>query len=183
MKALAFSFLRQAREIFPVAVFCVYSWALLVFLWDLPAFFFYLSAWDILGYLSYQLAFALGESALAALVAAALPRVFLKKGEPLAAGALLLLSFAVSALVFKWMGNIAQGLARTLPISNFAAAQAALGVWAFSALALPLLSFRAARSPKTARLTRNFIESLKVLSGLYVILSLLGAAIVLYRNL
>lgn len=182
MKTPQTSFFREALGVFFFAVFCVYSWALLVFFWDLPAFLFYLSAWDILGYLSYQFAFALGESAVISLLAAGLARVLPRRGEVAVTGSWLVFSFAVSAIVFKELSVIAQGLMKAFSLSGFAAAQAALGIWAFTALALPAISYKLSGGGRFARWTRNFLENLQVLSGLYAALGLIGIAIVIYRN-
>lgn len=186
MKILNKSYLQEISGIFSCVIFCVYSWLLLVFFWDLPAFLFYLSAGDIVGYLAYQFTFALGESIFATLFITAL--VFLIpakriKSNAVVVGSLLVFSFAIAALVFKELSEIAKWLMQTFSIDSFYAIQSSVGIWVFSMLALPIISVVLASKSRIARFIRSFIDSLYVLVMLYASLSVLSVFIVIYRNI
>lgn len=179
-------YLKEVAGIFSCVVFCVYSWLLLIFFWDLPAFLFYLGVGDIIGYLAYQFTFALGESILVTLFVAGLLYLIPSKrirSNIAIAGSLMVFSFAVSAIIFKGLGDIAAWLANTFSMNRFNAVQISVNIWVFSMIALPILSIGLANKSKVARFIRNFIDNLYVLVALYTTLSVLSMAIVIYRNI
>lgn len=186
MKTLNKNYLQEVAGIFSCTVFCVYSWLLLIFFWDLPAFLFYLSIGDIIGYIAYQFTFALGESIIVTLFTAAL--IFLIpvrriKSNTTATGSLLVFSFAIASIIFKELGEIAKWLIHTFSMTGATAVQISIGLWSFAMLALPILSVAMANKNKISRLIKNFIENLYVLVALYMILSVCSMAIVIYRNI
>lgn len=180
------NFIREILAIFYYVVVCVYSWLLLIFSWDIPSFLLKFTAIDIIGFLSYQLAYALFESVVTTLLVTSL--VFLipikqVRSRIAAAGALFTLSFAISAIVFKQIVPIIIWLISAFSIGVSAASQAAFALWLFTILGLPIVSVFVVKNKKISTMVASFSENLSVLAGLYVILSIAGIFIVIYRNL
>ncbi|GAB4539631.1 MAG: hypothetical protein Fur002_05050 [Anaerolineales bacterium] len=159
---------------------------MLVFLWDLPAFLFYLNLQEILGYLSYQLMFTLGESIIISLcitIVTALLPIKRIKGNLSTAGGLLAFSFAVINIIFKNLGEIAAWARPLLFNSASGAVLAAIGIWIFTVAALPILSIMLADKPSVTRRVKGFINSLYPLIGLYLFASAAGIIVVIVRNM
>lgn len=177
---------QEIAGIFSCVVFCVYSWLLLIFFWDLPSFLLKFTFGDIIGFLSYQLTYALFESAVTTLLITAL--VFLVpikqvRSRISAAGALFTLSFAVSAVVFQKIIPIIAWFTSAFSIGIYAASRIAFALWFFTILGLPIFSVVAVKNKKASTAIAKFLENLYVLASLYVLLSIMGAFIVIYRNL
>lgn len=173
-------------KIFSTAVFCVYSWSVLILLWDLPALFFYLSPQDIIGYAAYQFIFALGGSLISTLFIASL--VFLlpmkrTKSNLGRAGSLLLVSFAISAVLFRWIYQISSFLTSTFMIDTNVASQTVIGLWIYVTVTLPVLSIILVGNKHVASLTDKFTENTYVITTLYALLGILGGIIVFFRNI
>lgn len=87
-----------------LVVFVVFSWSIVGFLYQLPAILLFMNFGDILGTLSYRLAFALLESllvvAVLALLSALLPPAALKRGFAHKAF-LIILTAAVASTLFE----------------------------------------------------------------------------------
>jgi|GEM_PF-2004074 len=178
-------YFKEFTEIFLCAAFFSYTWMMFIFLWDLPAFLFYLNLQEILGYLSYQLMFTLGESLLVSVLVTALVALLpIKriKAHLSIAGGLLAFSFAVINIIFKYLGKIGDW-AYALPfVSADGAVQIAIGFFMFASIALPILSIALANHPAVTRRVKNFINSLYPLVGLYLFASVAGIAVVVIRN-
>lgn len=186
MKIPVKDYFKEMRGIFSCAVFCVYSWVLLIFFWDLPAFLFYLSVGDIVGYLAYQFMFALGESVIVTFFITALIFIIPArriKSNISVVGALLVFSFAIVSIIFKELGGIADWFKQTFSMNGSTAILVSAGIWIFSILALPILSIALANKSKISGFVKNFIDNLFVLVVLYVFLSVMSMALVIYRNI
>jgi hypothetical protein len=201
MKTLSSNYLQEVFGIFSCAVFCVYSWSMLIFFWDLPSFLFYLSAGDIIGYLAYQFTFALGESILVTISITAFITAIITvftvvfrfilptkrfRNDFSVTGSLLVFFFVIISLIFKefqGLQGIAKWLMQTFLIDSFHATAISVGIWICTMPALPILSFGLANQKKISHFIRNFIGNLYVLVLLYISLSVPSIAIVIYRNI
>jgi len=172
--------------IFSSTAFLVYSWSLVIFFWDIPSFLLRFSTWDILGYAAYQFTFAFLESTIASLfifvLGLLLPAKFLRNHFR-AGGMALILAFAINAIVFKERGELIAWFANTFSIQVFTAAQIVLSTWAVSLVILPIGLVMIAKKGKIEQALNKFVDNLSVLVGLYVILSLLGIIVVIFRNI
>lgn len=185
MKRFFHCYFQQLLKILSVTVLCIYSWSILVLLWDMPALLFYLSATDIAGYTAYQFMFALGESLASALFLALI--VFLLpinqvKSNPGASGSLLAISFAISSGVFKGLGKISSLFSSIFSISQVISFQIAISIWIYSTFILPILSIILVKNKRISSRMDKFIESSYILMPLYLLLGIAGTIIVLFRN-
>lgn len=180
------NFAQELLCVFYYAAVCVYSWSLLIFFWDIPSFLLKFTVSDITGFLSYQLMYALFESMVVTLLVTIL--IFIIPNKQIknrisSIGALFTLSFAISAIVFKQIIPIITWLIFTFSIRISTASQIALILWFFTILGLPILSVASVKNKKISTAVTNFSGNLSILAGLYVLLSIAGTFIVIYRNL
>jgi hypothetical protein len=177
---------RAFLEIYFCAVFLVYSTSLLTFFWELRSLLLRFPLGDIVGFLAYQLAFALAESLILAIVVTILVLLMpirQVREHPAVVGGLFVFSFAVSSLIFKAGPQLVRWMSTALPVTESAAAQTALFLCVFAAIGLPAIAILMTRSQKITALLKTRIEDLSVLAGLYTVLGILGVLIVMYRNL
>jgi hypothetical protein len=164
----------------------VYSTSLLVFFWEIKSLFLRFTLSDTVGFLSYQLAFALLESILIAamifIAVSILPIKTIRK-YPSAAGVLLAVAFAISSLIYKLRTPV-MGWLVTLRISNEStASHTAFLLWVLALCLLPVIAILLAKNEKIALRIQSWIDTLSVLAILYTVLGVLGMIVVLYRNL
>lgn len=173
-------------EIYYCTAFFVYSASFLAFFWELRSLFLRFSLSDILGFFSYQLAFALIESLVVAaaifLLVLLLP-IQQAKRNPSVVGGVFVFSFALSSFVFKQKSGLIDWLVSFLHLSPSSAIQVTMFLWLFAAFGLPVLFVLIARNEKFTGQIKRFIQNLSVLALLYTLLGLIGLFIVLYRNI
>ncbi len=178
-------YVRGLWGVFSSASFCAYNWSLMVFFWDLPSFLLRWSAGDILGYAAYQFMFALLESILITIFIAALglflPAKYLKNNIR-ASGTALVIAFVINSVIFKERLAFIDWMADILSMNTFTAAQIVIEAWAVSLIILPIGLVLTTKNERVGRVINNFVENLSVLVSLYVILSLLGILVVIFRN-
>ena len=174
------------RGIFSSAAFCTYSWALIIFFWDIPSLLLRYNTTDILGYAAYQFMFALFESALVTifvmLLGFVLPAKFIRSTFQ-TSGTALVLAFAINAIFFKKLSNIANWITAAFSLRSLTAIQVTLGLWAFSIVVLPIILIAVSKREKVREIIGRFIENLSILVGLYIFLSVIGTLAVIIRNI
>jgi hypothetical protein len=164
-------------DIFYCTAFFVYNRALLLLKFTM---------FDIIGFLSYELAFALIESIVVAFLV-----VILLKLMPIRqirdhlsiVGGLILFSVAISMLIFKERGQLIKWISISIPMIAPSAGQIILFLWLFATLGLPIVSVIMIRNVRTSARIKSLIESLSILAGVYITFSVIGILIVIYRNL
>ena len=177
--------LHDYLEIHYCATFFVYSAAFLAFFWELQSLLLRFSLTDILGFFSYQLAFALFESIILSAVVMLL--VYLipirqVKDHRSVAGGLFIIFFAISGLIFKERREIL-GLLYSLSHSQAVAQQTFTFLWLFPLFGLPVVSLIILRSEIFVHRFKWFLENLTVLAGTYTAIGIIGIVIVILRNL
>ena len=172
--------------IYYCATFVVYSASFLTFFWELQSLLLRFTLSDIIGFLSYQLAFALIESVLVSVVIflliCVLPMRQIKENRSVA-GVFFVFSFAISSLIFKAGTKLVQWLSATLPITGYYAIQFTLFLWLFAAFGLPILSILMIRAHNTFARIKALIDNLSVIASMYTALGVIGILMVIYRNL
>ena len=166
----------------------LHFWAVLQFLYRVPAFILRLSVKDILALLAYVLSAALVETLLVGsaitLLAALLPRGALRNPFMPTTIAVVYTSM-LGTLAFQYLAVIAEGVATVLPIHNYLLLYlATLGCILFSYIAVVLRIPHIMRArPALQRAVEALIERLSVLSGLFLAADILSLAVVFWRNL
>lgn len=154
--------------------------------WDLPSYLLRFSLGEILGFAAYQMTYALLESVFVTLVIAGLTLLLPVRwiGERFSVtGSLFALAFGLGSIILKQSAVILIWLAETLRVSSGTAGMIVVGVWAFVVAGLPAAALLGARHPRTQAAVNKFLESLIVLRGIYLALSVPAVLVVLYRNL
>jgi len=171
--------------VFSSAAFCVFSWSLVIFFWDLPSFLLRLSLGDILGYAAYQFLFALLESLTVTIFIAALglilPAKYLRNNIQ-ASGTALVFAFAINSIILKERLDLINWFINVLSMNTLTATQTVTNIWVISLIIMPLGLVMATKNKRVDRVINNFVENLFVLVSLYVILGLLGILLVIFRN-
>jgi hypothetical protein len=185
MKLFKDEYLNGLAGVFSCAAFLAYSWSLLVLFWGLS---FLLLEWDIINlvvYVAYQFLFALVGSLAVTIFIAVLGLVFPAKylrQNIAAAGTALVVAFAINSIVYKQRYSVIYWLADMLSINRLTASQIVMSIWVISLLVLPIGLVMVAKSNKVERVLIRFIENLSVLVVPYVILSLLGILVVIFKQ-
>lgn len=162
--------------VFAAVAFPVYTWGVIRFLEQLPAWLYYLNVWHVLSIFAYTQVFALVESLLIAvvlvLVAIVLPAGLFRNAFVPTATAIILLN-AAWALVIQYN----DGALRQLPARQ-------LALWA-AAYAISLLTtwFLLRRWRPFRQTLHTLAEKISVLLYLYLLLSAASLLIMLIRNL
>ena len=172
--------------IYNCTAFLVYSRSLLVFFWELPSLLLRFSSLDIIGFLSYELAFSLIESVIVTFFVivflSLIPSRRIRENMSVVGG-LIVWSFAASAYIFKGRIELIQWLRDALPSIGPSAGQFILFLWLFITCSLPSLAILIVRHEKNTLRIKAIIENLSVLAGLYTALSVLGILVIILRNL
>ncbi len=164
----------------------VYSSSLLVLFWELNSLFLRFTVGDIVGFLSYQLAFALVESALVAAVLLAIVSIIpfkIIRSYPSAAGALLAVAFAISSLIYKLRNPVMAWLITIRIADENTAAQYIFFLYLVTFCVLPVIAILLARNERIAFQIQSSLDNLSVLAILYTALGFMGILIVIYRNI
>lgn len=162
--------------VFAAAAFPIYTWGVIRFLEQLPAWLNYLDIWQVLSIFAYTQVFALVESLLVAvalvLVAIVLPAGLFRNAFVPTATAIILLN-AVWALLAQYN----DGVLRQLPARQ-------LALWA-AAYAISLLAtwFLLRRWRRFQQALHTLAEKISALLYLYLPLSAASLLIMLIRNL
>ncbi len=172
--------------VFSSAAFCSYSWSIIIFFWNLSSFLLQWSASDIVGYVAYQLTFALAESLMVTFFIAALglivPQKYLRRNIRVS-GAALVAGFAVNSIIFKERYALIYALAGMFSTNNFAASQIVINVWVACLIILPVGFVMITRNKKIEKMISSFVGNLSILVVPYVLLSLIGILLVVSRNI
>ncbi len=167
---------RPLWQLFTVCAFPVQIWAVLVMLQELPVFLLRLSLWDIINVIAYIEASTLLESGLIwlvlVLVAAILPG-WLFRSRLIPQATVILLLSSLWAVAFHFRLNAFWELSRPL--------QMAWIVTYFVSLVLAVYYLH--QSKKVEGWLVAFVDRLEPLATLYLVLGVLGAVIVVVRNL
>jgi len=171
-------FLPQRQEIrcvFGTVVFAVYSWAVRGFLYQLPALRIYYQLGDILMTLLYVMAFALVESLLVTgillLVSAVLPERWFRDGFAYK-GFILILVTSITMIALQGMLGDFMPWLETL-----------YRLFGIAAIALITLIFVFHSFPRLQNFLLLVEERLQIFLYVYIPLGVMGALIVLIRNL
>jgi hypothetical protein len=161
--------------VFSVLVFAVYSWEIRQYLFKFPSFLYYSTPGDLLSILSYMMAVALFESLLVAavlvVIAAILPSGWYRDGFAYK-GFLTVLILAVSSIQFQ------KYLPTHFPETSVIVRQAAVtGGFLLASIGL------AHKVPDLQKLLIKVVDSISIMSFIYVPLGLLSLAVVIMRNL
>lgn len=172
--------------IYYCAVFFVYSTSFIIALWELPTLLLRFSISDVIGFFAYQLTFSLFESLVATLftltLAYLLPMIYIREKRA-EAGGLLIISFTISSLLFKFRRVLLDWLLVHLPILEGDWQQIVFFLWLFSVLSLPIIAVTMIKCDKVSNGIRSFAENSSVLATIYTVLSFVGIVIVIFRNL
>jgi len=192
MKMVRNDYLRGLIGVFSSAAFCAYNWSIIVFLWDLPSFLLEWSTLDIITYAAYQFMFALAGSLLVTAFIAILGLIFPAKyirNNLAVSGTALVAAFAVNSIIYKERGSIIFWLATILSRSNLATSQIVISTWIAVLVILiavlvilPICLVIATKSKMVDRAINRFINNLSVLVVPYVILSLLGILLIVFKH-
>jgi hypothetical protein len=161
--------------VFGGCVFIIHIWAVINLLDVLPSWTLRLDWFDLLGVVSYPMAFALFESlvvwALLILIAVVLPQPFLRKDFLSQGMAIVIFTAILSILLTYYYGTILLYI-RLLPF-----------VLAISIAVSVLLSYQIGRLKKINILMYALFKRVFVLSMLYVFIDLLGVLVITVRNI
>lgn len=171
---------QEALAVFSVIVFIVFSWTLYRVIWWVPSWLEYLSIWSILIILAYVLAFALFESlavfSLIVFLGLLFPKKYFKDQFIVQGSALSALLGVVAFLVQRKISLIYRlELWQTLTYP----ALILIGVIAL----VPIISIVLKRINLLSRLALVIAERMTIFAYLYVPLGLIGALVVIARNL
>lgn len=173
-------------HIYYCAVFFVYGTSVIIAFWELPTLLLRFSISDVIGFFAYQLTFSLFESLLATLftltLAYLLPMTYIKENRA-EAGGLLIISFTISSLLFKFRRILLDWLLVHLPILEGDWQQIVFFLWLFSILSLPIIAVTMIKYGKVSNGIRSFAENSSVLAMIYTVLSFVGIVIVIFRDL
>lgn len=162
--------------VYAAAAFPIYTWGIIRFLEQLPAWLYYLDIWQVLSIFAYAQVFALVESLLVALalvlVAVVLPAKVLRSAFVPTAMAIILLNAAWALLA-----QYNDGVLRQLPMRQMALWGAAYAISLFAAW------FLLRRWQPLRQGLHTLAEKISALLYLYVPLSAASLLIVLIRNL
>jgi hypothetical protein len=177
----------QIWYVFVPAAFFTYSWSIIIFFWDFPAFPLKYTLFEIISYFAYLLLFSFFESmvitSLVFILSFLLPGKYLREHLP-ESGSILIFIIGSARVSFRILPEIAKSLGSLMPgISFNVYSGIVFGIWLFFVLSSPLLLVRAAKGGPIVRITNNIVERLTTLVGLYLILSIFGILIVFFRNI
>ena len=185
MKMMRNDYLRGLIGVFSSVAFCSYNWSILVFLWDLPSLLLEWSTVDIITYATYQFMFAfvgtLIVTAFIAVLGLVFPAKYLRNNMAVS-GTALVVAFAVNSIIYKERFSIIYWLAGILSITNPAASQIVMNIWTASLIILPICLVMATKSKIVDRAVNRFINDLSILVVPYVILSLLGIVLIVFKH-
>ncbi len=179
-------YLSSVWSVFVGVAFFVYTWSMLVTLWEIPSLSMYAQAADVLGYVAYQFMFCALESVLVTIfvvgLSMVLPAKWMRKTMP-ASGILLSLSLGISALAYKALPATIQWTAHTFPLPRNLLYQFPFGAWIFVTLLLSIYALISARSASLSGLARKLTQQASLLIGLYAAASALSVVVVVWRNI
>jgi len=179
-------YLSGLMGVFSSAAFLSYSWSIIVFFWDLPSFLLQWGINDIVGYLAYQFMFTFAGSMVVTIFVAIIGLVFPERYlryNIRTSGTALVAAFAVNSIIFKERYGLIYALAGAFSIDNFTASQITMSVWTISLIILPIGLVIVSKFKPAEHLINNYIENISILVIFYVVLSLLGILLVIFRNI
>jgi len=184
MEMMRNDYLRGLIGVFSSAAFCAYNWSIILFLWDLPSLLLEWSTMDIITYAAYQFMFAfvgtLIVTAFITVLGLVFPAKYLRNNLAVS-GIALVAAFAVNSIIYKERFSIIYWLAGILSITNPAASQIVMNIWTASLIILPVCLVMTTKSKMVDRAINRFINNVSVLVVPYVILSLLGILLIVFK--
>ncbi len=165
----------QVLAVLSVVVLAVYSWSLRQFFFKLPSLLYYSTAGDILSVLAYMLVLALFESlfVMAGLifVSMLLPSKWFRDG------------FAYKGFLAVLIGALASiHLQKNLP-THFPAMAMLYSYAGITGLILVASIWLAHVTPQLQRLLLRLVDSISIMTYIYIPLGLVSLAVVVFRNL
>lgn len=186
MKITSREYTKGLWGVFSSAAFCIYSWSMFIFFWQVPSLLLRFSPEEIVGYVAYQLLFALAESIIVTLLIASLslilPAKFIRNNLRVT-GTVLFFAFAINSIILKELIRHIVWLERTFQVQGITTTQIVAGTWIVCLVLLIIGVILIAKSENMKQAIDKFVENLSVLVSLYVILSVLGIILVIIRNL
>ncbi len=180
------NYLTQLKGAFFITTFVVFSWSMLLTLWEIPSFLMDKTAGEIVGYISYQAMFSLFEclmvTAVILVIGLILPAKWIR-GQASTLGALLAIALAFGALTYQALPVVIETLVRFFPQNQFAVTLYTSEFWLVLTILLLVASILLSSREGIARLVDKFVDAITVLDGVYVLIGVLSLMIVLYRNL
>jgi hypothetical protein len=157
-------------------VFLIHAWAIVVILYEAPAWSLQLDAWDLVGAASYPLVVATVESVvvlgLVSALAAALPRTWLR-------GAFVASATGIVYLAGVWavVAHLNDQMVRAMSIRELAA-------WAaFFVVSEVAVVWAIHRSRRLKSVIQEMVDRLVLPAALYIVLSIFAVVVVVARNL
>ena len=161
---------QQSIQVFGIIVLMVYSWTILWFLWRLPTWLIFLTAWEILGVLSFSLVTALIDSlvilCLLMILAVCLPKGWLLESFVGRGGALA--ATAIAYMMFVDMNFKHEMLFPELPVKAW--------LLALPILTVALIPYATGRIPLLRKAVEAFADRATIF--VYLMLPLSGLSIV-----
>lgn len=181
------NYANQIWSIFVITVFLVFTWSICIILWDIPALLLKYNISDIVGYIAYQLTFALVESViitiLVTILSFLLPAKLIRNNLSVR-GSLFIFTAGLGIASLRLLPVISQKMINSFPaISASFINQLVFGLWLFFILVLSFFSIKAGKSESGSRYILKFLERLSTLSGIYVFISICSFVIVIFRNM
>jgi len=173
---------QEVLDLLLVCVFPVFTWAILVFIYEAPAYRLRISMSDMFGIFAYSQAVALIESCVVLVflifICVAVPRK-LFKDKILSQGLIILYSTILCMIPVHFQLYILEALDWNMGIYQLLFLLLIL----IYALVLLGMSFLIRKYPKVDQAILNFIERSSVLSTLYILIGVFSLAIILFRNI
>jgi hypothetical protein len=162
--------------VFAACVFLIFSWSILWFFQRVPGWLPYLNVWDIAGILAYTQAFALLES-LATLLVILLVAILLPARWCASAftayGGTLVLALGFWAALLQLIFDVV--------IADWTGLEF-IGWFGLALVSIVVACVLVRRSRRIARAIEGLLERLTIFLYIYVPLGLIGALVVLFRN-
>lgn len=166
--------LQDITLVFASCVVAIYSWSILIFFYRLPAWLLHLTVWDILNIAAYTFTLNLLESLVILccliILAAILPADLLRNKFGTRGGTLVLIT-AILLAIFQYSTDW------------YLILPGEVWLWSEVVLVALLISYLLYRYQQIEERLYFFLERLTIFLYIYVPLSLIGVAIVVFRNI
>lgn len=179
---------KAAIDIFTVTALCVYTWSIIITLWDISGLILHLTAWDLVGYIAYQLTFSLIESLAVTMIVIGFSFLLPKKSMRAnlsVSGSSMVFSLAFVFLSFRALPGVLDWTSEAFSISeqNLLAQQIIFGLWLFICLFLFVYAIFMPPKERRIQIVKGLIERFYPLVGLYMVISIFSLLIVVGRNI
>ena len=171
-----------------ITAFIVYSWSILIILYDMPEMILRLSSRDILGFSAYQFVFSFIETIIVTGFVVGLWFIlpFKINRESFAiSSSLISVALCIVAVIYKALPNILSAInyvSSRVEISRKAQI-VAIGIWISLVLIMPILAPFVGRGEKVKSIFEMLFDRLSPLIIFYTLLSIISLPVVLLRNM